>query len=270
MRVLQNGQVLSDIEGWDRGLQFGDGVFETIRVHNGKPVASQYHAARLDGSLSRLGIQYDTPAVQLIERCAEKLSQKETGVLKIIVTRGDSARGYKITCAISANYVAFFSPLPQFSDDYYIKGISVGICQTQAAIQPQLAGLKHLNRLDNVLAAQELSVNHKEWQEGLMMNHLGHVIEGTMSNVFMLINDEWVTPKLDCSGVAGTMRQRILEKTLPAKVRDIREQELSDMKAMFICNSVIGIWPVCSFNGQVLSIPDRVHSIISDWQSAAF
>jgi len=270
MKVFQNGQIITEVEGWDRGLQFGDGLFETIRIANAKPVALDYHGARLNAGMSRLGFRTESEAKRIIiDTLAALLGDTSEGVLKLIVTRGDSARGYRPPEQSDINVTAFFSALPSYPDEYYAAGIKIGFCQTQAAIQTQLAGLKHLNRLDCVLAASEVANKNGEWQEGLMVNDLGFVIEGTMSNVFAKIGNEWVTPKLDRSGVAGTMRQRILNNSsLDVLVRDVAKSEVANVSAMFVCNSLIGIWPVAEFEGKKLAVPNEITSLINQWQSA--
>lgn len=278
MKVFQNGQIITEVEGWDRGLQFGDGLFETIRISNGNPVAVQFHEARLNTGMKRLGFPAEAEASHIISSALDAFLGEANsntgmgdGVLKVIVTRGNSARGYRPPQSAEINITAFFSDLSFYPEAYYQDGIKVGFCQTQAAIQPQLAGLKHLNRLDCVLAASEVANKDGEWQEGVMLNDLGFVIEGTMSNVFVKIDGQWITPKLDRSGVAGTMRQRIIERAdLDVTVRDISISELNSVSSMFVCNSLIGIWPVSDVDGRALTIPREITSLIKQWQSAEF
>lgn len=276
MKVFQNGQIITEVEGWDRGLQFGDGLFETIRISNGNPVAFQFHEARLNRGMQRLGFPEEAEANQIISSAlaaflgeANSNTGMGDGVLKVIVTRGNSARGYRPPQSAEINITAFFSDLSSYPEAYYQDGINVGFCRTQAVIQPQLAGLKHLNRLDCVLAASEVANKGGEWQEGLMLNDLGFVIEGTMSNVFVNIDGQWITPKLERSGVAGTMRQRIIERAdLDVTVRDVSKSEFNRVSSMFVCNSLIGIWPVSDVDGRALSIPREITSLIKQWQSA--
>lgn len=278
MKVFQNGQILTEVEGWDRGLQFGDGLFETIRISNGKPVAFQFHEARLNTGMQRLGFPAESEANHIISSALDAFLGKAGsntgmcgGVLKVIVTRGNSARGYRPPQSAEINVTAFFSDLSSYPEAFYQNGIKVGFCQTQAAIQPQLAGLKHLNRLDCVLAASEVANKDGQWQEGLMQNDLEYVIEGTMSNVFAKIDGQWITPKLDRSGVAGTMRQRIIECTdLDVIVRDVSKSEFNSASSMFVCNSLIGIWPVGDLDGRALTIPSEISSLIKQWQLAEF
>ena len=278
MKVFQNGQIITEVEGWDRGLQFGDGLFETIRISNGNPVAFQFHEARLNTGMQRLGFPAEAEANHIISSALDAFLGEANsntgmgdGVLKVIVTRGNSSRGYRPPQSAEINTTAFFSDLASYPKAFYQDGIKVGFCQTQAAIQPQLAGLKHLNRLDCVLAASEVASKDGEWQEGFMLNDLGFVIEGTMSNVFVKIDGQWITPKLDRSGVAGTMRQRIIERAdLDVTVRDVSKSEFNSVSSMFVCNSLIGIWPVSDVDGRALTIPREITSLIKQWQSAEF
>ncbi len=243
MRVWHQGQRHDAIQDWDRGVQFGDGLFETVKVIAGKPVALDHHARRLQLGFDTLGIHAE-PASNLLQQSCDALADGESGVLKLIVTRGNSARGYRVASALQANITAFFSALPEFDSSFSAQGVRVGLCHTQAAMQTQLAGLKHLNRLDSVLASQELQ-QQPSWQEGLMLNAVGQVVEGTMSNLFLRLEDHWCTPALTHSGVSGILRQRLLEsRPQTFSVAEITRDDLARVSEMFICNSLIGIWPV--------------------------
>lgn len=273
MKVFQNGQVYDQVEGWDRGLQFGDGVFETLRVSDSRLVALEYHTARLQQALITLGFITDLSADAIIDQCFRALVADDSvapddGVLKVIVTRGNSARGYRPVENMRVNITGFFSEYSHYPAAYYEAGVTVGLCETQAAIQSQLSGLKHLNRLDCVLAAREVAEKNGAWQEGLMVNDMNYVIEGTMSNAFFCIDEKWVTPKLNRSGVAGTMRKRILERaSLDVEIRDVAVAELSSVTQMFMCNSLIGLWPVAVLNQRALSVSDELKNCVAQWQA---
>jgi len=258
MWVIDSGEYLGHVDAWDRGVQFGDGLFETVLVLDGKPLHLQEHLTRLNNGLKVLSIDLEIAEfeVQLHQALIDLLEHSglREGVLKVIITRGDSARGYAIPNNIKSNATFFLSKLPDFHADIYTKGVTLKLCDTQCGIQPQLSGLKHLNRLENVLAKQELC----EEFDGLMSNFLGFVIEGTMSNVFFEKNGMLFTPNLNISGVKGVMRSLVMQvcqrQAITLQELDIKQADLPSFDAAFICNSVMGVVPVKRIKQQVLQI----------------
>lgn len=241
--ILVNGVVTEQISVLDRGLQFGDGVFETIAVKNGDLSALDQHLQRLQLGCEKLHIP--TSDIAAIHADIHTV-MADNCIIKITVTRGLSQRGYAIDPQASANRIVARFPLPMFPEHYRTAGVNVQICQTRLARQPQLAGIKHLNRLENVLA-------RAEWQtpdiaEGLLADTADNLIEATARNLFLSINQQWVTPDLRHAGIAGIMRQRVLthlaEQGTPAVIRDINLSELPQAEAAFLCNSVSGLWPI--------------------------
>jgi 4-amino-4-deoxychorismate lyase len=258
MWVIEQGNYMGQIDVWDRGVQFGDGLFETMNVTAGVVANLDAHLLRLRSGLKVLSIHEPHQDVkelitQYLTTFVEKTRQAE-GVLKIIVTRGSSARGYGFTSDILPNITAFYSPKPNYSQQAYKEGIDVTLCKTQCSVQAQLAGLKHLNRLENVLAKQELTDEF----EGLMCNHLGLVIEGTMSNVFFERDNVLVTPKLNLSGIKGIIRSCVIDECKKQSInmleQDVSLPLLDSFSMGFICNSVMGIIPIKNINEHVFSI----------------
>ncbi len=258
MWVVDRGVYRGQIDSWDRGVQFGDGVFETILILDDKPQNFERHINRLVESLSRLSISNKESdlSLHISNTLADIISKSElhSGVLKVLVTRGDSARGYAVPKGLTSNITFFYNPLPVIDCNLYQIGVDLKFCSTQCSINPQLSGMKHLNRLENVLARQELDTEY----EGLMQNHLGNVVEGIMSNIFFERESVLYTPKLDLSGVKGVMRGTIFElcekSNIDVQVIDIKSDDMNVFQSAFICNSVIGILPVKSIDKRVLNV----------------
>ncbi len=229
----------------DRGFQYGDGLFETIHVVAGHPMQWQRHMARLKLGCERLGIPI--PDQALLKTEAEKLCHGVTeGVLKLMLTRGVGGRGYAITNPVSPTRVLALYPMPIYPETHWIEGIKVRICETRLEGNSLLAGIKHLNRLEQVLARAEW--NDPEINEGLMLDVSNNVIEGTMSNLFCVQNGVLLTPELSCHGVKGTTRDRILfaaeKMKITVKKLPLNIEDLNNAQELFLCNSLVGIWPV--------------------------
>ena len=233
----------------DRGLAYGHGVFETVRVHRAQPNLLDYHLERLTCGAKRLQIPIVADVVvrqleQLLELAAAR--QWRDGVAKIVVTAGAGGRGYAAPNQVTANIVVQWHPLPEISQGAVRDGVRLKLCSYRLPKNPPLAGLKHLNRLDQVIARAELEDG---FQEGLLLDADDRVIEGVSSNVFVRIGGQLVTPLLDNCGVAGVMRRMVVEKlcpalNLPCVQRSIMADELKRADEMFICNSLCGIYPV--------------------------
>ncbi|TBV12102.1 aminodeoxychorismate lyase [Stutzerimonas kirkiae] len=228
----------------DRALAYGDGLFETMRVERGRPCLFERHMARLRDGCGRLRIPLDDALLrsEVLAYCA----QFERGVAKLIVTRGDGLRGYAPPTPSIARRILQSAPLPAYPAVHGESGVELFPCRTRLAEQPLLAGLKHLNRLEQVLA-------RGEWQdaafaEGLMCDTSGRVIEGVFSNLFLVLDGRLLTPSLQRCGVAGVMRAEIIERAAAAGMlveqRDISVEELQRAEEIFLCNSLYGIWPV--------------------------
>ncbi len=244
MYCLVDGEPAGSVPVDDRGLQYGDGLFETFAVRAGDIQFPERHFTRLAAGCERLGF----PAIDwsALRREIETLiADKPTGVLKLMVTRGSSQRGYA-TDASSARRILCISDFPEWGGAPDERGIRVRLCEMQLAAQPHLAGLKHLNRLEQVLARREW--RDSAIREGLLCDAQGHVIEGTMSNLFAISNGILRTPRLDNCGVAGVMRSVIIDiarqSGLPLEIGILSRQDVQQASELFVCNSLIGIWPV--------------------------
>ena len=201
--ILINGQSAEHISVLDRGFQYGDGLFETLRVSTGKPRCWTQHMTRLAAGCQVLHIAMPEPALLLSEAMSLCAGRRD-GVLKIIVTRGVGERGYAPPAQAATTRVLSLSSAAVFPQTYYRDGVSVRVCDTRLAGNPVLAGIKHLNRLEQVLARAEW---RNEVAEGLMLDNNNNVIEGTMSNLFCVQESEsgpvLKTPLLTQRGVKG-------------------------------------------------------------------
>ncbi len=242
LHALVDGLPVDTISIDDRGLQYGHGMFETCRVVNGRIPLWRFHAARLSATAVRLHIPLDVAAVDAEAR--ELAAHCSDAVLKVVVTAGQGQRGYRSDAVTPRRIVSVF-PAPVETVDRGV-GATVRLCRMRLAMQPMLAGLKHLNRLEQVLARAEWS--DAGVVEGLMCDVDGRLREGTMTNLFLVRDGRIVTPDLSRCGVAGVMRQVLLEQRpaidAPIEVRDVAVEELDEAEECFLTNAVIGIWPV--------------------------
>ncbi|MCX7096895.1 MAG: aminodeoxychorismate lyase [Methylococcales bacterium] len=245
--MLINGECKEHIEVSDRGFQYGDGLFETIAVINGQAIFFDRHLVRLKAGCQRLYIPF--PGEGLLRFEAQKLLQNSNlAVLKLIITRGSGGRGYRQPEVIQPTRIVSLHPYPNYPDSYKEQGINARFCATRLGLNPALAGIKHLNRLEQVLARAEWT--DPDIQEGIMLDTDGHVIEGTMSNLFYVKNNRLFTPALVQSGVAGIIRSMILAMSAgqgqPVTEHKVTQEVLLLADEVFVCNSIVGVWPVKS------------------------
>lgn len=243
--MLVNGVPGNSISIRDRGLLYGDGVFRTLRAAQGKALHWPLHYQKLERDCTALRITCPDE-VLLCAELDQVLVQHPDGVLKLIVTRGEGARGYPPPVDVTPARIWDFSPLPDHPPEWTTQGIKVRICNLRLPAQPRLAGIKHLNRLENVLAAAEW--NNPEIAEGLLLDADSNVIEGTRSNLFMVSQGNLITPDLSCCGVAGVQRERVmawaLQHGVTLQVRDVALEEALHADELFLVNSIIGLWPI--------------------------
>jgi 4-amino-4-deoxychorismate lyase len=242
--ILVNGTIGDTVSASDRGLMYGDGVFRTLRIHGGLPYQWERHYQKLHKDCERLAIRCPDKAV-LTAELAQIGTVDADCVAKIIVTRGLSQRGYAIAPGPVTRIVQS-SPLPSHPMAFQEEGVRVRICDIRLAEQPRLAGIKHLNRLENVLARMEW--NDPDIPEGLMLDGAGHVVEGIMTNLFARIGDILHTPDLDRCGVAGVQRDLIMEQAsqwgLSIRISNLSVEFLKKADEVVLCNSIIGAWQV--------------------------
>lgn len=270
MMVLVNGSPTEYIRVLDRGLMYGDGVFRTLLVRVGRPICWQRHYIKLRADCAALVIVCP-PADLLLLEMGRLIEAMPNCVLKIIVTRGESKRGYAASDEIEPTRILMANPIPQYPPGYFSDGIRMHLCSIRLAHQPRLAGIKHLNRLENVLARQEW--NDPAIAEGLLLDMEGNAIEGTMTNLFALRGNVLYTPELSRCGVAGVLRARILELAgrlgLTVKVEDMPLSRIYDADEVVLSNSVIGVWQVRELAGytwQIGNLAARLRDLLDDEQ----
>jgi 4-amino-4-deoxychorismate lyase len=238
--MLVNGLPEGSVPADDRGLAFGDGVFRTLELLNGQPCLWRWHYARLraDAEALQLAVPDDGVLLRELARAGEG---QVRSVAKITLTRGSARRGYAMTAGAAGTRIVNADAWSGYPPALAREGVVLALCSLRLGLQPRLAGIKHLNRLENVLA-------RSEWQdpaisEGLLLDSDGHVVEGTMSNLFVLRDGQWQTPRLDRCGVAGALRAWVMEQQPVAEVR-LTLASLLSADEVFVCNSLAGIWPV--------------------------
>ena len=234
----------------DRGLEFGDGLFETMAVRGGRVRLLERHLERLYAGAARLGIA--APATAALRAELEgAAAEPGCGALKLILSRGAGGHGYRTDPGLaSRRWLAALPPRTRPAS-WADAGVAVRLCATRLAEQPLLAGLKHLNRLEQVLARREWS--DPEIGEGLMCDVHGRLVCGTLSNVFLVTNGSIVTPQLTRCGVAGVMRAAVLAALRAAgsavEERDVEVAEIAAASEVFLTNALIGAWPVRRLEG---------------------
>ena len=241
---LHNGLAAAPELAENRGLAYGDGVFETLLVIDGKPLWSTEHLRRMAQAAAKLGLHCDE---QLIGAEVDAVSRRSQGrgVLKIQLFRAAGGRGYHGASEASERLLSLW-PAPVSA--VWRNGAKVILCTTRLSENYQLAGIKHLNRLEQVLAARE--IQRAGADEGLMLDTSGALIEGGRSNLFAVRDGILLTPSLLKSGVRGIMREKIIaaaaDLSQPVKVCTLFPSHIVSADELFLCNSVFGIWPVTS------------------------
>jgi len=226
----------SAVDVADRGLAYGHGLFETMRMAAGRIPLWSYHRERLLRGLPLLGIELAESRLEA--EFAGVLKQLPAdGVVKLMVTAGSGGRGYRAPATIVPRILWQRSSAPPSRDRARLQ-----VCRHRLPIHGALAGLKHLNRLDQVIAAGELVGDNL----GLMLDADGNLVEGVSHNLFMYIDGSWLTPPLDRCGVAGVMRAVLMREIFPQAQERVREsrcvlEDLHRCEALFLCNAVTGI-----------------------------
>ncbi len=210
----------------------------------------------------------------LLDEIRQVISQAKTerSIIKLLITRADGSRGYRATESTPHSVTRIIQLFDAVESSELAKlGIRARLCNTVLGKNVQLAGIKHLNRLEQVLARSEWQ--HTDIHEGIMLDSDGDVIEGTMSNLFLVINDVIVTPMLNESGVHGIIRRLLIENQtslpLPVQVRRVQKQELYEASEVFFTNSLIGIWPVQQLENHryaTVEIARELGQQVTTWQ----
>lgn len=245
-RCLINGIAADYVSVFDRGLHYGDGLFETIACRNGRAQFMREHLTRMREGADRLAIPFPDQALfmQDVSALLQRAGESGDCVIKLMLTRGAGRRGYRYDYRQASTRVCLRSGWPEHVSRWK-QGMRTCFCDTPVSINTRLAGIKHLNRLDNVLASAELG---EAYEEGFMMDPQGNVIEGTMSNVFTVSCGVLVTPDLAHCGIQGIIREKLLllaaEQGMHTEIRALQRHELLAAAEVFVCNSLLGVCPV--------------------------
>jgi len=252
-KVLLNGRPESLLSPFDRGVHFGDGLFETIACRGGRPRFLQWHLERLQLGCQRLGI--DAGQDDIGAEIRALASEVDSAIIKLVLTRGTAvARGYGVTGREKATRITFRYPWPPETRTESQDGVRVRTASLRLGENPALAGLKHCNRLEQVLARREWT--DPAIAEALVFSSSGKLVSGTMSNVFIVQGSRLRTPRIDLCGVAGVMRRVVLQEANRANIAVTEEaldaNDLRKADELFLTNARIGIWPVRALDARVL------------------
>jgi len=252
LECLVNGEISTFVTTTNRGLNYADGVFETLVVHNTRPLRWQAHMDRLGAGCERLGMAMPPQAVLLREVQTVSAGLADA-VVKIVLTRDGQSRGYMPAQDSTSTRIVSAHIYPDGTAELARKGIRTRICDLRLAIQPALGGIKHLNRLEQVMASAE--IREKGTAEGILLDREDHVISAIAANIFLVMEDRLLTPRLDRCGVRGVVRASILANFAPrCEQRRLLVDILQEVDEVFICSSVRGIVPVTAINDREFAI----------------
>lgn len=255
--ILINSPNSTAVAGGCRALQYGDGLFTTMRVSQGEIALWSLHLARLQYSARRLG--FVEPDWQQLSAWLQVQARQMTAdcVFKLLISRGIGGRGYAADPKAEVSCYLYQAPMPDYRA-LKAAGLKVGLAKLRLAAQPALAGLKHCNRLEQVLLKQELAGTALDDLVVADSNDL--VIEGSAANLFYQLHGQWYTPPLDKCGVAGVMRSHIMQQQSQITERPLALHELPLLNAMFFSNALLGIAAVRELDGRPLPMA-AVHSL---------
>ncbi len=252
LECLVNGEISTLVATTNRGLNYADGLFETLVVHHGRPRRWQAHMDRLGSGCERLGLPMPSQAVLLREVQTVSAGLPDA-VVKIVLSRDGQGRGYmppeNSTCVRIVSAHAY----PDGIIETARTGVKARICALRLAIQPALGGIKHLNRLEQVLASAEL--RDTGVAEGILLDQEDHVISAIAANIVLVIENRLFTPRLERCGVRGVVRGQILSGfEARCEQRRIMVDMLQEADEVFICNSVRGVVPLTAIGDQEYAI----------------
>ncbi|AVL82117.1 MULTISPECIES: aminodeoxychorismate lyase [Klebsiella] len=257
---LLNGAWANVLPVNDRGVQFGDGCFTTARIVAGQVQFLNAHLTRLQTTCKKLFIPFND--WELLAGEMARLAQPHSdGVLKAIITRGVGGRGYSAAGCVNPSRILSVSPYPAHYHRWRKEGISVSLSPVQLGCNPLLAGLKHLNRLEQVLIRSHLEQTDAD--EALVLDSEGWLTECCAANIFWRTGFDVFTPRLDRAGVNGIMRQHILAKLAPSPFRVVevtmRPDALSEADEVIVCNALMPLVPVRRWDDKCWSARELYH-----------
>lgn len=233
----------------ERAFAYGDGHFTTAKIQSGQVAYLDQHIERLIKANEQLKLP-ECDWSLLKEHLIDVASYHEQAVVKVMITAGEGGRGYSRVGIKQCNVYVSVSTFPLHYLAWQEQGISIGFSEFKLASHTALVGLKHLNRIEQVMIRAEL--DDSEFQELIVCDHNGYIIEASCANLFWYKNDQWHTPKLASSGIEGIIRKSLIEQLKP-EVQHFTCDDIADIESMFVCNSVMGIVPIKSLNSTALS-----------------
>jgi len=245
-----NGAAVDALPVELRATHYGDGVFRTMLRCQGRIDAYNQHLDRLVADAHAIGIDI---ARARLDPLLESIILPDTAILKMMVIRGGLSRGYAPQEDIEPHVLVFAHVPPRFPAAHWTLGIDAVTLETRLAAHAELAGIKHCNRLEQVMASREL--RRQTAAEGFCLGPSDGYQCGTRSNLFWEEQGKLLTPRIDDCGVRGLTRDRIMARasvdgTPVQEVAAPDSATLLDADAVFVCNSVFGIWPVGRLDGQ--------------------
>ena len=276
---LINGVFSNKVSVFERGLAYGDGLFETMSWQNfnikecpNKVEFWTRHLQRIFMGCRTLSIK--PPNTKILDNYKNKILKKANtlglnkGILKIIITRGIGGRGYKYDKDIKPTIIFLAFPISMYPEKFYKKGVSVKFCDSKLSSNENLVGLKHLNRLDSVLARAEW--NNQKIFEGLFCDDKENIIEGTMTNIFLVRENTLYTPEIKKSGINGIMRQVVIDNYKnffdQIKITKISRNNIRKFQQIFLTNSVLKIMPVAKIEENKFSVLGKIREIIDYYE----
>ena len=262
IKDLINGNHTSEIALNDRAVHYGDGLFETIAIQNKKILCFDEHLNRLEKGCKKLKIPIPDKDI-IRDEVTSLINTTDQGVIKIIISRGQGGRGYKIPDDTAPTRIITLFPWPDYHKKFPTTGIKTKVCDFRYARNPVLAGIKHLNRLEQILARSEWTDD--AISEGIVMDTNNFVIEGTMSNIFCIKGTALYTPDLSLCGIEGIIREKIIDiadkMKFSVEIKNITLEFLLNTDEVFLCNSLIGVWPVNLIDEKLFSNHEKTIKI---------
>jgi len=269
--TLIDGEFSDRVPVQDRGFAYGDGVFRTMRMVSGVPLHWPLHYQKLSADCAAIGIvcpSAETLMDDITKLFAEEVTERTDSVAKIVITRGIGKRGYAPPAIMSPMRVVSKLAAPTYKNDFYKLGVSLRVCDLTLSKQPKLAGIKHLNRMENVLARMEWQ--DEQFFDGILRDDTGLVIECTMCNIFARFDNQLLTPLLNETGVAGVTRGQVMQLgntfSMTVKEQNITMEQLLSADEVMVTNSLFGVfqvtkiadqsWPVMSLSASLRSLID--------------
>ncbi|WWO98029.1 MAG: aminodeoxychorismate lyase [Candidatus Dasytiphilus stammeri] len=266
-RYWINGQQQDYIPINDRAIQFGDGCFTTARIRNGNIDWLAAHLQRLHQGCQRLFIT-EVNWYKVEQEMKAVANTYKDGVLKVILTRGNGGHGYSVFNCTQPNRILYFSPWQNYYQRLHINGAKLILSQLRLTKNQVLAGIKHLNRLEQVLIRIQIDQNHAD--EALVLDTQGMIVECCSANIFWRKKIQVFTPCLNDVGIKGIMRHNIITLLYNSKyeVQEVQEsmETLTDADEVIITNAVMPVLPVCQIGNCLYQSRELYNMLITNYK----